>query len=121
VAERQQFLDLLRPGSLATNVKRQVPFGYFVNLEQMMAALRRIAQDGKHILPTHDPEVYTLYPDGIEQGRCRILVHHRGLTPLSGAMHQKRKGSGGKLVHVLSIAPDVQKWYTSLSSKRGAG
>ena len=51
---------------LATNVKRQVPFGYFVNLEQVMAALRRIAQDGKHILPTHDPEVYTLYPDGIE-------------------------------------------------------
>ncbi len=45
---------------LATNVKRQVPIGYFVNLEQVMAALRRIAQDGKHILPTHDPEVYTL-------------------------------------------------------------
>jgi N-acyl homoserine lactone hydrolase len=51
---------------LATNVKQQVPIGYFVNLEQVMAALRRIAQDGKHILPTHDPEVYTLYPEGIE-------------------------------------------------------
>jgi N-acyl homoserine lactone hydrolase len=51
---------------LATNVKQQLPIGYFVNLEQVMAALRRIAQDGKHILPTHDPEVYTLYPEGIE-------------------------------------------------------
>ena len=51
---------------LATNVKQQVPIGYFVNLEQVMAALRRIAQDGKHVLPTHDPEVYTLYPEGIE-------------------------------------------------------
>ena len=25
-----------------------------------------IVRDGKHILPTHDPEVYTLYPEGIE-------------------------------------------------------
>ena len=51
---------------LATNVERQVPIGYFVNMEQVMAALRRIARDGKHILPTHDPDVYTRYPAGIE-------------------------------------------------------
>ena len=51
---------------LAANVEQQVPFAYFVNLEQVMAALRRIARDGKHILPTHDPEVYTRYPAGIE-------------------------------------------------------
>ena len=51
---------------LATNVKQQVPIGYFVNLEQVMAALRPISRDGKHVLPTHDPEIYTLYPAGIE-------------------------------------------------------
>jgi N-acyl homoserine lactone hydrolase len=51
---------------LVTNVEQQVPFGYFVDLEQVMAALRRIARDGKHVLPTHDPEVYTRYPAGIE-------------------------------------------------------
>ncbi len=48
------------------NVKQQVPFGYFVNLHEVMAGLRRIAEDGKHVLPTHDAEVYKLYPEGIQ-------------------------------------------------------
>lgn len=48
------------------NVKMQVPFGYYVNLHEVMAGLRRIAQDGKHVLPTHDAEVYKLYPEGIQ-------------------------------------------------------
>ena len=30
-----------------------------------MAGLRRIAKEGKHVLPTHDVEVYKLYPEGI--------------------------------------------------------
>jgi glyoxylase-like metal-dependent hydrolase (beta-lactamase superfamily II) len=47
------------------NVKQQVPFGYYINLEDVMAGLRRIAQDGEHVLPTHDAQVYTLYPEGI--------------------------------------------------------
>ncbi len=47
------------------NVKQQVPFGYFINLYEVMAGLRRIARDGKHVLPTHDIEVYKLYPEGV--------------------------------------------------------
>jgi hypothetical protein len=47
------------------NVKQQVPFGYYINLEDVMAGLRRIACEGKHVLPTHDAEVYKLYPEGI--------------------------------------------------------
>lgn len=47
------------------NVKHQVPFGYYINLEDVMAGLRRIAREGKHVLPTHDAEVYKLYPEGI--------------------------------------------------------
>jgi glyoxylase-like metal-dependent hydrolase (beta-lactamase superfamily II) len=49
----------------AINVGQQVPFGYYINLEDVMAGLRRIAKEGKHVLPTHDAEVYKLYPEGI--------------------------------------------------------
>jgi glyoxylase-like metal-dependent hydrolase (beta-lactamase superfamily II) len=48
------------------NVKRQVPMGYFVSLEDVMAALRRVARDGDHVLPSHDSAVYDYYPNGIE-------------------------------------------------------
>jgi hypothetical protein len=41
------------------------PIGYYINLEDVMAGLRRIAREGKHVLPTHDAEVYKLYPEGI--------------------------------------------------------
>ncbi|SRR5579883_3027248 len=47
------------------NVKLQVPAGYWINIADEMAALRRLAQEGKHILPSHDPEVYERYPHGI--------------------------------------------------------
>lgn len=49
----------------SVNVTQQVPFGYYVNLADVMDGLRRIARDGKHVLPTHDAEVYNLYPEGI--------------------------------------------------------
>ncbi len=48
------------------NVKQQVPFGYYIDLNDVMAGLRRIAQDGKHILPTHDAAVYERYPRGVQ-------------------------------------------------------
>ncbi len=48
------------------NVKQQVPFGYYIDLNDVMAGLRRIARDAKHILPTHDAEVYTRYPHGVQ-------------------------------------------------------
>ena len=61
--------DGRRPGDAAyiaaINVKQQVPFGYYINLEDVMAGLRRIAKEGKHVLPTHDAEVYKLYPEGV--------------------------------------------------------
>jgi glyoxylase-like metal-dependent hydrolase (beta-lactamase superfamily II) len=47
------------------NVGKQVPMGYFVNLSEVMAALGRLSREGKHILPSHDPAIYQLYPDGI--------------------------------------------------------
>ncbi|MER3399083.1 MAG: hypothetical protein C4316_11270 [Chloroflexota bacterium] len=48
------------------NVRRQVPFGYYINLDEVMAALKRIAREGKYILPTHDPEVHRLYGNGLK-------------------------------------------------------
>jgi len=47
------------------NVKGQVPMGYFVSLEDTMAALGRVARDGDHVLPSHDSAIYKRYPDGI--------------------------------------------------------
>jgi glyoxylase-like metal-dependent hydrolase (beta-lactamase superfamily II) len=47
------------------NVTQQVPMGYFVNLADVMAGLRRIARDGTHILPMHDAAVYERYADGV--------------------------------------------------------
>lgn len=47
------------------NVKHQVPMGYFVSLEDTMAALGRVARDGDHVLPSHDSAIYERYPDGI--------------------------------------------------------
>ncbi len=49
----------------AINVKQQVLFGYYIDLNDVMSALARIAREGKHVLPTHDAEVYKLYPNGI--------------------------------------------------------
>ncbi|GAC1547413.1 MAG: MBL fold metallo-hydrolase [Herpetosiphon sp.] len=48
------------------NVKQQVPFGYYVNLTEVMAGLKRIAHDGKHILPTHDISVHERYAEGVK-------------------------------------------------------
>lgn len=48
------------------NVKNQVPMGYFVDLGDVMAALRRVARDADHVLPIHDSAVYERYPNGVE-------------------------------------------------------
>lgn len=51
--------------SVEYNVKGQIPFGYYMNLEDVMEGLHRIAREGKHILPTHDASVHELYPEGV--------------------------------------------------------
>lgn len=49
------------------NVERGVPSGYWVDLPDTMAALRRIAADSEGIvLPMHDRSVHERYADGIE-------------------------------------------------------
>ena len=47
------------------NVRDGIAPGFLDNMADTMAGLRRLARDGKHILPTHDDEVFTLYPEGI--------------------------------------------------------
>ena len=51
--------------NVAVNVRRQVAPGIVDNMADVMNGLRRLAKEGKHILPTHDPEVFALYPDGV--------------------------------------------------------
>ena len=47
------------------NVRDGIAPGFLDNMADTMAGLRRLARDGKHILPTHDSEVFTLYPEGV--------------------------------------------------------
>lgn len=47
------------------NVRGGVAPGFFDNMADTMAGLRRLARDGRHILPTHDADVFRLYPDGV--------------------------------------------------------
>lgn len=47
------------------NVRDGIAPGFLDNMADTMAGIRRLARDGKHILPTHDSEVFALYPDGI--------------------------------------------------------
>jgi N-acyl homoserine lactone hydrolase len=47
------------------NVDRQIPPGYYYSLPDVMEDLRMIRRDAKHVLPTHDPRVYELYPNGV--------------------------------------------------------
>lgn len=47
------------------NVRCGVPPGFLDSMADTMAGLRRLARDGQHILPTHDAEVFRLYPDGL--------------------------------------------------------
>jgi len=48
------------------NVRQGIAPGFFDDMAQTMEGLRRLARDGKHILPTHDDEVFRLYPEGVK-------------------------------------------------------
>ena len=51
--------------NVAVNVDKQVPPGYLDNMADVMSGLRKLQREGKHILPTHDPDVFGKYPNGI--------------------------------------------------------
>ncbi len=54
--------------NVATNIRKQVAPGIVDNMADVMNGLRRLAREearGAKLLPTHDPEVFKLYPDGI--------------------------------------------------------
>jgi len=47
------------------NVLQLIPPGFLDNMAETMNSLRRLAREGKHILCTHDEEVFGLYPEGL--------------------------------------------------------
>jgi hypothetical protein len=51
--------------NVAVNIDKQVPPGYLDNMADVMSGLRKLQREGKHILPTHDPDVFGKYPNGI--------------------------------------------------------
>jgi glyoxylase-like metal-dependent hydrolase (beta-lactamase superfamily II) len=54
--------------NVAVNVRKQVAPGIVDNMADVMDSLRRLAKEdakGMRVLPTHDPEVFDLYPGGI--------------------------------------------------------
>jgi N-acyl homoserine lactone hydrolase len=51
--------------NVAVNVDKQVPPGYLDNMADVMSGLRKLQREGKHILPTHDPDVFSKYPNGV--------------------------------------------------------
>jgi N-acyl homoserine lactone hydrolase len=52
--------------NVAVNVEKLVAPGFLDNMGDTMKGLRRLKREGVHILPTHDTEVFTKYPDGIK-------------------------------------------------------
>ena len=51
--------------NVAVNVEQGVAPGFLDNMSDTMKGLRKLRRDGVHILPTHDPEVFGKYPDGV--------------------------------------------------------
>lgn len=51
--------------NVAVNVQRLIPPGFLDNMADTMSGLRKLQREGKHILPTHDPDVFGKYPGGV--------------------------------------------------------
>lgn len=51
--------------NVAVNVEQQVAPGFLDNMGDTMKGLRKLRQEGVHILPTHDPEVFRKYQSGV--------------------------------------------------------
>jgi glyoxylase-like metal-dependent hydrolase (beta-lactamase superfamily II) len=51
--------------NVATNVELMVAPGFLDSMSDTMSGLRKLKREGTHILPTHDPEVFLKYPQGV--------------------------------------------------------
>lgn len=51
--------------NVAVNVEKQVAPGFLDSMGDTMKGLRRLKREGVHILPTHDPDVFAKYPNGV--------------------------------------------------------
>jgi len=51
--------------NVSVNVDKQVPPGFLDNMADTMSGLRKLQREGKYILPTHDPDVFSKYPNGV--------------------------------------------------------
>jgi len=47
------------------NLERDIPVGFYYNLEDAIKALARFRRDGKYILPGHDPKTLEKFPDKV--------------------------------------------------------
>jgi len=52
--------------NVASNVDKLVAPGFLDNMADTMKGLRKLKREGTHILPTHDPDVYSKHPKGIQ-------------------------------------------------------
>lgn len=51
--------------SVLGNFKKQIPMGIHDNLEECQAALRKLAERGSIVIPSHDPGVFDRFPEGV--------------------------------------------------------
>lgn len=51
--------------SLLANIGKQIPLGIYHNLNECRAALKKLAQRGSIIIPSHDPGVFDRFPQGV--------------------------------------------------------
>jgi len=51
--------------SLLANIERDIPVGVYRNLSEVRSAMQRIRQEADIILPSHDPNVFERFPEGV--------------------------------------------------------
>lgn len=47
------------------NLRQNIAPGIVDSMPDVLGALRRVKREAVHVLPTHDPEVFERYPDGV--------------------------------------------------------
>lgn len=51
--------------NVSVNVDKLIPPGFLDSMADTMSGLRKLKREGKHILPTHDPDVFQKYAEGV--------------------------------------------------------